>query len=68
MFNSNNLERIVTAALALLLILGMLIITIGESSKGLSVNLPEWLQTSAGLALGYYFGVHRMSNNKNGGE
>lgn len=68
MFTSNNLERATTAALALILVVGCLAITTFEVIRGQGVNLPEWLQTASGLGLGYYFGVHRLSNSGNGGN
>ena len=58
MFRSNNLERSVSAAIALLLVIGSLVITVYAAMMHQSGDVPGWLLAAANLVIGYYFGKH----------
>jgi hypothetical protein len=62
MFTGDKLERAVTAAIALILILGMLGISIYQVATGNKTAIPDWLYSSAMLVIGYYFGNHKGQN------
>lgn len=67
MFASDNLERVVTSMIALLLIATSLVITVLSAVNGHNFTVPTWLLDSTTLVIGYYFGKHAsviQNNNK----
>jgi hypothetical protein len=71
MMKEGQLERIITAAIAMILIVGTLVIAIYGSITGKQAPVPDWLYSSTTLVIGYYFGTHKgqitgSSGNGNG--
>jgi len=66
MLQDDKLERIVTAAIAILLILGTLTIIIYDNVTGKNSPISDWLYSSTTLVIGYYFGHHKGATPKNG--
>lgn len=61
MFSNTNLERLVTAVIALVLILASISIAVVGALRVGSPSDPQWLLSSTTLVIGYYFGNHRAS-------
>lgn len=66
MFKGNNLERVVTALIAMLLIAGSLVITILSAMHAISPQVPQWLLTATTVVLGYYFGHYHAGTSSSG--
>lgn len=56
---TDRLERIISGAIALLLVSGSLVATVVAAAHGgQAPALPEWLVGATTMVTGYYFGAH----------
>ena len=59
MFQNNNLERAMTAMIAVLLVAATITISLAFALHTGSSEVPQWLGSSTTLVIGYYFGNHK---------
>lgn len=61
--DEDDLERMVTAVIACVMILGSIVITIMGLKNPHSSGVPAWITTATTMIIGYYFGHYHRGGN-----